>query len=94
MGKSHYGSMWENYDRGMVIDISSELDLIFFNLFRVDLSVIKTWTYDSVPEWDSLAQIQLVLSIEERWQIKISPKDVAFLETYGDFFRYIQDHAQ
>jgi|LakMenEpi03Aug12_release.lakeMendotaPanAssembly.Ray.scaffolds.fasta_scaffold601095_2 acyl carrier protein len=77
----------------MTSTIRLDLESIFVKIFEKSITEIKSWTYDSVKEWDSLTQIELVLTIEEFWKIKIEPRDIPFLETFDDFLQYLSEHV-
>lgn len=38
---------------------------------------------DTVPQWDSLAAMDLVTAIEERFQIKLSTREIMSMRTLG-----------
>jgi acyl carrier protein len=74
--------------------IQVDLESIFLKVFQKSITEIKSWTYDSVEEWDSLTQIELVLIIEEFWKLKIEPRDIPFLETFDHFFQYLSERVE
>jgi acyl carrier protein len=73
----------------MNVDDNLALDRIFERIFKVEIKTIVGWSYDSVPIWDSLAQLELVLAIEEHWEVTFDNQKVPFLENYEDFKNYL-----
>lgn len=45
-----------------------------------------------IEDWDSVAQVKLVLSIEEVFEIRLSTAEVATIKSVGDFIRAIDKH--
>jgi acyl carrier protein len=68
-----------------------DLGRIFERVLKSDLKEIMVWSYDSVTNWDSLAQVALVLSIEEHWEILIDPEKIPFLETFEDYLKLLKE---
>ena len=50
---------------------------IVSNILQVDISSISLDTsMDNTPKWDSLKQMQIVIAIEEEFEVKISDDDL------------------
>ena len=47
--------------------------------------------YNSVPQWNSLMQLRLVMEIEDEYEIEIPLEKVAKLQTIGDFYKLIKE---
>lgn len=45
--------------------------------------------YESIPEWDSVMQLRLVMEISERYGVDIPLEEVPNLKTLADFYRFI-----
>lgn len=43
---------------------------------------------------DSLAIVELVLALEEKFEVKIPDDEVDKIKTVGDAIKYIEDHAK
>lgn len=71
----------------MIFD--NELREIFTRIFQVPYSEYITWSYDLVAQWDSLAQISLILEIEDYWEIEIESEQIPELKKYSDFYEYL-----
>ena len=65
-------------------DIFARLTVIFRNVFD-DEEIVLTdgTTADDIEDWDSLEQINLLVAIEKRFNIKFQLADVSHLENVG-----------
>ena len=52
-----------------------------------DLQVTAATSPEDIKDWDSVARLNLVLAIEEAFQVRFSPDEIANLKTVGDFER-------
>lgn len=46
--------------------------------------------YESIPEWDSVMQLRLVMEISEKYGVEIPLEDVPNLKLLADFFRFVE----
>lgn len=46
--------------------------------------------YGTVPQWDSLMQIRLIMEIEAKYGVTIPIDEVSTLNTLADFYKYIR----
>lgn len=67
-----------------------ELNKIFIAYFNNKKILIneKTTSKD-IKNWDSLAQVALIISIERKFKIKFSVKEVDNLKNIGDMIKLI-----
>lgn len=66
---------------------------IFREVFDDDGLVVTPRTSRSdVADWDSVAQVKLVLSLEERFGIRFTEDEVSSVQTVGDFLAAIETH--
>lgn len=74
-------------------DIKSTLDVltrIFRDIFDDDTIVLSDATSaDDIDEWDSLAQINLVLAIEAYYRLRFDPSEIESLRNIGDMVQLI-----
>ena len=77
----------------MTTDIQSCIELltpIFRNVFDdEDLVIDKNTTAQNVDGWDSLAYIQLVVSIEKALGLRFSAAEISGLENVGEMAELI-----
>jgi acyl carrier protein len=75
-------------------DIHSRLQTIFRDVFDNDSLVIVRATHvGDIPDWDSLAQINLVVAIEKDFEIKLSLEELVTLSNVGDMMDLIQTNV-
>lgn len=66
-------------------EMLSELQPIFRSVLEVDdLTVTPEMTMDDVPEWDSVAQIELVSEIGRTYGISLTTQEQSLWENAGD----------
>jgi len=76
-------------------DIESQVKEIIVEQLDVkpeDVSESKTFTDDLGA--DSLAIVELVLALEERFEVKIPDDEVDNIKTVGDAISYVKNNAQ
>ena len=63
-----------------------QLNSIFQEVFDDPLLTVspETGPHD-IADWDSVAQVKLVLAIEEAFSIRLTGDDVSGIHTVGDF---------
>lgn len=45
--------------------------------------------YESIPQWDSVMQLRLVLELSSEYGIEIPVDEIANIKTLGEFYKYI-----
>lgn len=74
--------------------IYTELTEIFHDVFmREDISLRPNLTADDVEGWDSFKMIEIIMGVEERFQVKFSTKELDNLSNVGDLVRAIGEKA-
>lgn len=72
-------------------EIITILNLIFCEVFDNDtLKISEQTTAKDIEDWDSLAQIDIILQIETEFHIKFELKDVEHMVRVGDMIDSIQ----
>lgn len=68
---------------------------IFKDIFDdEDLIVTETTVAADVEDWDSFAQMQIVMAIEEMFDIKFSTDEVTEFKNVGDVVKAIDRHIR
>lgn len=76
-------------------EILSKLEQIFRAYFDDNLlSIEETTSAHDIEEWDSLAQVGLVLSIEKEFNIRFSIDEIESLENIGGMVKLIERLAK
>ena len=71
-------------------DVLDEISTIFKNVFDDDELVLTLATNsDEIEDWDSLEQINLLVAIENKFNIKFKIEDVLELENVGDMVELV-----
>lgn len=75
----------------MTDEIYDRLEAIFRDVFDDDgLIVIPQLTANDVEGWDSMMNVQLMLSIEEAFKVHFSASQIASLNNVGELAALIQ----
>lgn len=57
---------------------------IFTEALEIDASqVTEKLTYNSIPEWDSIAHMTLIAEIEDQFEIMLDTDDVLDMSSFG-----------
>ena len=76
-------------------EILSELTAIFRDVFRdSSLTVTPTLSAEDVEKWDSLAHVDMLAAVEERFQIRIPSWQMASLQNVGDLVQAITERLK
>jgi acyl carrier protein len=68
------------------MDMMNELLLIFRDVFDdEEMTIFPEMTAADYKDWDSLAQIQLIVAVERKFNIKFSTDEVLQLKNVGGF---------
>lgn len=68
---------------------------IFRDIFDDEtIMVTETTTAADVEDWDSFAQMQIVMGIEQMFGIKFSTDEVTGFKNVGDVVRIIEKHIR
>jgi acyl carrier protein len=66
-------------------EVYAVLTEVFHEVFMRDTIILKPeMTAFDVPGWDSYAHVELLLVVEEKFQITLSSKEIASLKFVGD----------
>lgn len=75
----------------MYMNVFEELRNIFKAVFDDDkLEITPEMTARDYEDWDSLAQIQLIVETEHRFSVKFTTQEMNSLQNVGDFVRLIE----
>lgn len=73
------------------MNIKENLQVIFRQVFEDDkLNIFDEMTAKDIEDWDSLAHIQLIVSIQKAFNIKFSAREVLKVRNVGEFIQLIQ----
>ncbi len=66
------------------------LTAIFAEIFMRDIELRPELMARDVPEWDSFRQIDIIVALEEHYDIKFQIKELDGLNNVGDLARLIE----
>ncbi len=76
-------------------EIFEQVQEIFRDVFdEDDLTLTRETSAADIEDWDSLAQIRLVVAMEKQFRIKIPAKELQGLANVGEMLDFIQDKLQ
>ena len=62
---------------------------ILKNLFELD-SVDETCSQETCEKWDSMGQLNLVVELEDAFDITLEPEEIGEMISYGDIVRILR----
>jgi acyl carrier protein len=69
------------------------LQEVFREVFDDDGLVIAPGTsHGDIPEWDSVAHVKLILSLEEEFDIRFTEDEISSMQTAGDILAAVESH--
>ena len=76
-------------------EIFEQVQEIFRDVFdEDDLTLTRETSAADIEDWDSLAQIRLVVAMEKQFRIKIPAKELQGLANVGEMLDFIRDKLQ
>jgi acyl carrier protein len=70
-------------------EIYTVLSEIFRDVFMRDIVINPELSAKDVDGWDSLKQIEILVEVQERLNLKLSTREVDQLNTVGDLLRVL-----
>lgn len=71
-------------------EILTRLSAVFSTTFNMpNLQISDTTRKDDIPDWDSLANIRLLMAVEKELGIKFSTRDIASIRDLPDLIEAI-----
>lgn len=74
----------------MTADVHDRLQAIFRDVFNETVVITDDMTADDVPEWDSVAHINLMFAIEHAFGVQFAPAQLAGFRNVGELKRYLE----
>ncbi|MDA8768042.1 acyl carrier protein [Planktomarina temperata] len=67
----------------------NELEQIITNIFQKKLEEVKKLSYESSDEWDSLKHMELIVAIEDKFDLDLSEEQMLEMTTYDKIVRLV-----
>ena len=71
-------------------DVQDVFRAVFAN---PNLQIVPKMAAKDVPEWDSFNHLNLILALEERFQIRLSSEEIAAMANVDDLFATLTRHG-
>jgi len=75
----------------MSSETMSALKNIFCDYFDEDLVIERSTSAKDIDDWDSLAQVGLVLTIEKAFGLRLAKNEIDLLQNIGDMADLIDE---
>lgn len=73
------------------MSIIAQLNAVFCEVFDDPMIVIRPETEAAdIPDWDSVAQVKLVLAIEELFSVRFASEELSEFHCVGDLVRALE----
>lgn len=82
----------ENKTIGSLEDLKNDLNNYLSNQFEVEHEINPAHTVIDALQLDSLDLLDLIVSIEERYGVKISSGEIKSIQTMNDLYSFIYDN--
>lgn len=57
------------------------------------IEIHRELTAESVPAWDSLSHVRLIVALESKFDIEIPPSKISSFENVGDLLDYLESQS-
>ena len=75
-------------------EVKKRLEKVFREVFDDETIVITDDTSaDDIDAWDSLTHVELIVAVEEEFEMKLSAKEIVRLKNVGEFINLIHEKA-
>jgi acyl carrier protein len=72
-------------------DLLGEVQEVFRDVFdEPNLEITEDSNADSVPEWDSMAHLNLLTAIQQKFKVKFTLADMQHLRNVGDLLDLLE----
>jgi acyl carrier protein len=72
-----------------------ELQEVFRAVFATpDLFIAPQTTANDVDGWDSLSHVNLILAVEQRFQVRLGTRELLAMKNVGDLLAEVQRHTR
>lgn len=70
--------------------LRNELTSVVTKVLNVDVDYLNDRQRTEIPSWDSLKHLELILRLEEQFQVRFSSKEVAGISSFDDLLQLIE----
>ena len=74
------------------MDVLTELQEIFRDIFDDETIILtKDTTQDDIEDWDSLAQINIIVAIKKDFKVDFTMEEIGNLKSIGEIVKKIEE---
>ncbi|HEV2287821.1 MAG TPA: acyl carrier protein [Candidatus Acidoferrales bacterium] len=75
----------------MTLSIVQKIQRIAADLFQVPAeSITVSSSPESIPNWDSVQQLNLILAVEQEFNVQFEPEELDRMHSIGDIISQLQ----
>ena len=75
-------------------EVKDRLEKVFREVFDDETILITDETSaEDIEAWDSLTHVELIVAVEEEFQMKLSAREIVRLKNVGEFINLIHSKA-
>ena len=75
-------------------EVKERLEQVFREVFDDETIVITDDTSaEDIDAWDSLTHVELIVAVEEEFEMKLSAREIVRLKNVGEFISLIHEKA-
>jgi acyl carrier protein len=79
----------------LISDVLEQVRTIASDIFSVPLARIQTdSTPESIESWDSIQHLNLAITLEERFNVQLSPEEIEQMRDIGQIAKMIETKLQ
>lgn len=73
------------------MNVLEDIQQILRDIFdEEDLVITETTTADDIEDWDSLAQMNIMVSVSKHFRVKFSVEEIAGLHNIGELVKAVE----
>ena len=73
-------------------ELIQRLQVIFQDVLDIDIELTPSLSARDVSEWDSLAHVRIIVTVERNFKVKFAAAEVNSLKNVGELIDLIQKH--
>ena len=77
------------------MNVSDQIRTMASDIFGVPADKITpTSTPETIETWDSIQHLNLVLALEEKFEVQLSPEEIEQMKSIGDVIKLVEGKLQ
>ena len=77
------------------MNVSDQIRAMASDIFGVPADKITpTSTPETIETWDSIQHLNLVLALEEKFELQLSPEEIEQMKSIGDVIKLVEGKLQ